>query len=201
MIELMIVIIVLAIAALVFLPSSGGSRTRAPRIQCVNNLKQVGVAYRTWELDHNDQYPAQVSITSGGTMEAAGLPFMTFRVMSNELSTPKILVCPADKQRSPSADFQKGFNKFQISYFVGLDACSTNPFMFLSGDRNITNASGVKHGVMNLTTNDPPGWTHEMHERQGNVGLADGSVQQMSRSALRSALQYTGDANNRVALP
>jgi len=32
-----------------------------------------------------------------------------------------------------------------------------------------------------------------MHSKQGNVGLADGSVQQYSRSALQTALQNSGD--------
>jgi prepilin-type processing-associated H-X9-DG protein len=33
-----------------------------------------------------------------------------------------------------------------------------------------------------------------MHQRQGNVGLADGSVQAFSRSRLQEALRNTGDA-------
>jgi prepilin-type processing-associated H-X9-DG protein len=32
-----------------------------------------------------------------------------------------------------------------------------------------------------------------MHSKQGNVGLADGSVQGFSRSGLQSALQNSGD--------
>lgn len=202
MIELMIVLVVLGVAALVILPGIVDRHPyRAVRINCVNNLKQIGLAYRTWALDRNDKYPMELSVTNGGTMEAASLAFITFRVLSNELSTPKILVCPADKKRSPATDFQAGFNNLQISYFVGMDASTTNSSMFLSGDRNITNASRVARGVMNLTTNDPAGWTDEMHERQGNVGLADGSVQLLSRTRLCEALQYTGDPRNRLAMP
>ena len=202
LIELMIVIIILGMVALLLLPGIvHGHPARPLRITCVNNLKQVGLAYHTWALDHNDKYPMELSVTNGGTLEGISSPFMTFRVLSNELSTPKILVCPADKQRSAASDFRTGFNSLQISYFVGVDACSTNPSMFLSGDRNITNASGIRRGIINLTTNQPAGWTDEIHKRQGNIGLTDGSVQQLSRTRLREALQCTGDTRNRVALP
>jgi prepilin-type processing-associated H-X9-DG protein len=43
-----------------------------------------------------------------------------------------------------------------------------------------------------------------MHQKQGNVGLADGSVQGFSRSKLQEALKNTGDAGNALtgyALP
>ena len=65
----------------------------AERIQCVNNLKQVGLAFRIWAGDNQDKYPT------------------TLNVMSNELSTTKILVCPSDKARQPFASL--GFGQFQ----------------------------------------------------------------------------------------
>jgi hypothetical protein len=42
-----------------------------------------------------------------------------------------------------------------------------------------------------------------MHVNQGNLGLSDGSVQQLSNSGLREALGNSGDATNawRIALP
>jgi prepilin-type processing-associated H-X9-DG protein len=40
-----------------------------------------------------------------------------------------------------------------------------------------------------------------MHNGQGNVGLADGSVQQVSIPGLQQMLKNTGDSTNRVALP
>jgi competence protein ComGC len=204
LIELMTVVIILAIAALILLPGltyHSGCKTRAPRINCVNNLKQIGLAFRCWALDHNENYPMQVSVTNGGTMEFASQAFFTFQVLSNELSTPKILLCPAEKRRKFATDFLSDFSNAKISYFVGADACQSNPAMFLAGDRNITNAAIIRGGYLDLTTNQPAGWTHELHERQGNMGLADGSVQQFSSSKLRHAMQFTGDPRNRLAMP
>ena len=64
----------------------------AQRITCVNNLKQIGLAFRTWEIDHDGQFPFNVSTNAGGTVElcARGTDgFATnaalhFQVMSNE---------------------------------------------------------------------------------------------------------------------
>jgi prepilin-type processing-associated H-X9-DG protein len=40
-----------------------------------------------------------------------------------------------------------------------------------------------------------------MHNRVGNIGLADGSVQQVSIPGLQQMLKNTGDSTNRIALP
>ncbi len=40
-----------------------------------------------------------------------------------------------------------------------------------------------------------------MHERAGNVAFMDGSVQQLTSGALRSALKNSGDKTNRIWLP
>lgn len=86
---------------------------RAQRINCVNNLKQIGIAARTWALDNADKYPCNVATNAGGVMEVCAIgpdgfennPAPTFQVMSNELSTPLILVCPHDKSRIAATNF------------------------------------------------------------------------------------------------
>jgi hypothetical protein len=120
-------------------------------------------------------------------------------MMSNELSTPYILRCPADTQRPVTKDFGKLSNT-NVSYFVGLDAEESTPQMFLAGDRNLTNGLAVTNRVLFLATNVPAGWTHELHPLQGNIGLADGSVQQLNRALLREALTNAG-AGNRLLMP
>src|SRR6266567_2292003 len=93
--DLLMLLLVLAIQAAIFLPILLRPRARICRINCTNNLKQVGLSFRTWELDNNDRFPMQIPLTKGGTMELVerGTVFCHFQVMSNELSTPKILFC------------------------------------------------------------------------------------------------------------
>lgn len=198
---LLVVLAVVAILAAMLLPALAKAKARAQRIQCVNNLKQCALAARIWEGDHNDQYPMAISNSLGGTLDWVpdGNAFRHFQVMSNELNTPKILVCPADK-RQAAANFVDLSNE-HLSYFVGLDAKETDPQALLYGDRNITNGLAPIHGVLNLKPDVAAGWTAELHNRVGNIAFADGSVQQLSTFGMRKAIESTGDQTNRIALP
>jgi prepilin-type processing-associated H-X9-DG protein len=201
LVGLIIIVAVLAILAAMLLPALASAKRKAQRINCVNNLKQDGLAFRIWEGDNGDKYPMAVSTNKNGSMEyvEGGNTFRHFQVMSNELNTPKILVCPAD-DRTPAASFARLKNK-NVSYFVGLDATEVRPQMLMTGDRNVTNGLSPVRSVLELRPEIPAGWTEDMHNGQGNVGLADGSVQQFITSGLCNALRNTGDATNRIALP
>ncbi|MEO7299431.1 MAG: hypothetical protein ABI042_12750 [Verrucomicrobiota bacterium] len=121
--------------------------------------------------------------------------------MSNELGLPKALVCPADKGRKPADDFLKLSNS-NLSYFLGVDANENLPQSILSGDRNITNGFAPTNGMLLLMTNQPVGWTKEIHKYQGNVALGDGSVQQASSARLRDEIVRNSDlSTNRIQLP
>ena len=100
--ELLVVICAVSVLAAVLLPALRSPDGGMHKTNCVNNLKQIGLAFRIWERDNGGKYPMQVSVTSGGVMELAvtGNVAGIFRVMSNELSTTKILVCPQDTKRT-----------------------------------------------------------------------------------------------------
>ena len=90
------------------------ARERAQAITCVNNLKQIGLAARVYALDHQDSFPPD------------------FLSMSNELSTPKILVCAADTNRQVSANWSS-FTPANCSYeFLAPGGSFKEPFQILS---------------------------------------------------------------------
>jgi len=103
----------------IFLPALARSKARSSRIGCANNMKQIALAFQTWSLDNNDHFPMQVSVTNGGTLElvASGIVYQHFQVMSNELSTPKILNCPKDEKRSYATNFAVDLTDKNVSYF------------------------------------------------------------------------------------
>ena len=71
LIEVLVVIAVLTVVVVLFFPRSHSGRRmeRSTRINCVNNLKEIGLAYRIWAGDNGSKYPMEVSVTNGGTME------------------------------------------------------------------------------------------------------------------------------------
>lgn len=206
--EFLFVICILAVASAVLLvPALRKAKARSSRIGCANNLNQMALAFKMWSLDSTDRYPMQVSVTNGGTMELVerGTVFPHFLVMSNELNTPRILLCPDDNERSNASAFDAFFNDRQISYFVGVDAEDTKPQMLLVGDAHF--AIGGKRatpGLVRLGTNSPVGWPKPIsksHDKGGNIGLADGSVINCDGNGFQELLRRSGNLTNRLAIP
>lgn len=142
-----------------------------------------------------------VSTNLGGTLEDAESSqiFRHFQVMSNELSSPIILICPADA-RQPAKNFGPGFGNTNISYFVSLNATEANPQDLLCGDDNFEiGGVPVKSGVLEISSNTPIAWSAARHKYSGNVACADGSVQGVNNSGLTS--WQSGLATNRLAIP
>ena len=107
------ILLIPAILAAMLLPALARAKYRAQEISCMNNMKQIGLSFRTWAIDNGGSFPFNVSTNQGGTMELStpgsdgfsrNAAFV-FQVMSNELSTPKILYCPADSKRQPALNF------------------------------------------------------------------------------------------------
>ena len=148
--------------------------------------------------------------------------FKIFLCLSNELTTPKPLFCPAEYETAwrISATTFAGIvsghppypipytNDLNISYFVAADASEATPRMLLTGDHNLggnanppttaylaapnTGNSKICLGT-NFNANQGPAFMDNVHGKQGNVGMADGSVEWFGRTNLQNGLKKTGD--------
>jgi hypothetical protein len=208
--EVLVVVVVSVFLILILFTALRPAYSPTKKIACEDNLRQIGLAFKIGILPQGDRYPTQVSTNEGGAMElvSAGDVAAVFRVMSNELSTAKVLICPEDSNRHFATDFTGAFGNTNISFFVGLDAADNYPKSILAGDDNfMIQKVAVKSGVFELSTNTPIAWTSKRHRFAGNIGLADGSVLTTADSDLTNAIinqyKWSSDFTNRfrIAIP
>lgn len=216
--ELLVVIVVFVVLVGMVIPVGTGNRARASRIQCVNNLKNIGLALRIFAADHAGTFPAALSATNGGFQEPLADGSQLWRhwlVVTSQLATPKLLLCPADKRRVAAAAFAPATNlpsqfvfsgNHQLSYFLGLHAGETMPQSILAGDRNLTtNGTPVAPGRQVFPAGTHFGFTTELHNHSGNVLLGDGSVQQVTsgrfNELFRDAMGALGRTNDVWLVP
>jgi len=200
--EVLVITACLFLLGIILLPGLAKARDKSRRADCQCRLKQIGLAFRTWEGDFTNLYPMSISTNNGGSKEylAGSNLYRHFLVMSNEINNPTILNCPSDDRR-PAKDWDTLRNN-NLSYFVGLDADETTPAMLLAGDRNlVTNGAPVTPGLVIITNYATVTWSEKMHKFCGEVGLADGSVQQTASASLNILLQSSGTNPTRLAVP
>ena len=200
--ELLVSIGLVALLVAIFLPGLAKRKARSSRLGCNNNMKQIGLAFCTWSLDNNDHFPMQLSTNSGGTMElvALGEVYPHFLVMSNELSTPKILNCPSDVKRSYATNFDAGLTDKNLSYFINMNATRDVNTSLLCGDRNLTNRAQTGNRLVALTRNNSIAWTKDLHREKGYLGFSDCTVDSFLNGTVGQAIKMV-QGTNWIAVP
>src|ERR1051325_9645039 len=84
--DILVLIGTVALAFVVMSSATASNRGRSnSRNRCLNNLKQLGLAFRMWSNDNGDRFPWNVTNITAGILE----PYAYCLVTSNELNSPK----------------------------------------------------------------------------------------------------------------
>jgi prepilin-type N-terminal cleavage/methylation domain-containing protein/prepilin-type processing-associated H-X9-DG protein len=109
LIELLVVIAIIAILAAMLLPALAGAKNRAWRVQCTSQMKQLGLGFTAYVLDHSDMFPPAAFSTGPWQYQLTWDKYLHRYIGGNDSEqdlilgimdgayVPKILKCPADR--------------------------------------------------------------------------------------------------------
>lgn len=260
LIEATVVLACIAILGTIWAINIRRAKGISTRIKCVSNLKQVSLSLKIYASDHNDHYAWQVEpdLSFSAPLATMNLADRTtnsiadcaawaqWGCLSNELGSPKILLCSGNRVKKNSlatgwstTEFRgffakRGFDRMHrvhhgmdlisynreagydtsVSYFLNLDADESIPAGILCGDANVSWISPGLGGDLDRRNPMRAGLQvisgpaienlsfvsgrqkghYRRHGQEGNIALADGSVQQVTSEQLRQSFSLSTNA-------
>lgn len=202
LIEVLVVLAVIVVLAGVFIPALARSKRISERLGCVSRLKNLGLAHRIFATDHGGSFPQAHSNRFRGPLEGMaerGELWRHFAQLSNEISVPRLLQCPADRERPSVATWARFTGNQNLSYFLGLEASTEQPESVLLGDRNVTvDGAPVVNRAVRIQRQTALAFDGRLHRFEGNVGMGDGSVGQMTSASLQQQVSSGIGETNRL---
>lgn len=132
LIELLVVIAIIAILAAILFPVFARAKAQAKAIQCVSNLKQIGLSISMYMGDNDDMFPHAVDPTDKYTPEIwAGFPNFQARIpympLMHEVLAPYVKAGDNFSSNQAEGGQVKSQAVFKCPSDVGSEALDSHP--------------------------------------------------------------------------
>lgn len=138
LIELLVVISIIALLVGILLPALGAARKAAQNMQCLSNIRQLGISFASYAVDNKDLFPmGNTSLPMWHELEVIG-PYLPTDENTNAGNVGgSILICPSDEDAARSY----GMNVWAASGQIA--ATYVPPAMGERFDASVPDASSI----------------------------------------------------------
>lgn len=182
LIELLVVIAIIAILAAMLLPALASAKSRAQRLQCVSQQKQLGLGFQLFATDQDDKIPPSAYSTGAYQYQMTWDDYLNRYIggiapesdlnlgISDSQFVPRILKCPADQIQITISYAAYGQRR---TYAMNYAGSVSNPN---ATPPAATRGAGIYYNIGggSLPPTDPPGYKNSViKDPAGTILLAE----------------------------